>query len=344
MVGKLIRCMYGTRDAGAIWENCNTTCINNMGYEQGAASPCCFKHPQWGVSVIVHGDDFTALGTAEGLDKYEAGMQKSFECRLKGRLGSASEEMRVLNRIVRITKVGLLYEADPRHAEMLITVFHLEDAKSVVTPGVKTDVNEHDADKIDADASDVIGQIDAELKCKVSRPSRVKFSPDATYHDVTPYACVYGRHPRTIHFDAHGNFVNATKCERNDPPEDGVEARNVMSPNARKSILERVLRNGAAWETPTAEILAKVGKNNNKKFAKACLGSKTAKSAERMETAGGELVGEAATMYLTLSARLLHLNMDRPEVSFAAKELCRHFAHPTWIAATCMGIPISGSH
>ena len=30
-----------------------------------------------------------------------------------------------------------------------------------------------------------------------------------------------------------------------------------------------------------------------------------------------------------LSARLLYLSMDRPEVAFAAKELCRHFAHPT---------------
>ena len=42
MVGKLVRCMYGTRDAGAIWESCYTTCLLNMGFEQGKASPCCF--------------------------------------------------------------------------------------------------------------------------------------------------------------------------------------------------------------------------------------------------------------------------------------------------------------
>ena len=34
-------------------------------------------------------------------------------------------------------------------------------------------------------------------------------------------------------------------------------------------------------------------------------------------------------MYRALSASLLYLSMDRPEVSYAAKELCRHFAHPT---------------
>ena len=48
-----------------------------------------------------------------------------------------------------------------------------------------------------------------------------------------------------------------------------------------------------------------------------------------MECAGDELLGDAATVYRALSARLLYLSMDRPEVAFAAKELCRHFAHPT---------------
>ena len=63
-VGKLERCMYGTRDAGAIWESCY------VGFVQGSASPCCFWHPEWHVSVVVHGDDFTALGTDAALDKY----------------------------------------------------------------------------------------------------------------------------------------------------------------------------------------------------------------------------------------------------------------------------------
>ena len=42
------------------------------------------SHPAWGVSVVVHGDDFTALGTPDGLDKYEQGMAEAFECKLKG--------------------------------------------------------------------------------------------------------------------------------------------------------------------------------------------------------------------------------------------------------------------
>ena len=98
--------------------------------------------------------------------------------------------------------------------------------------------------------------------------------------------------------------------------------------NARRQILEKTLRDGAAWETPTVELINAVSKKP-KKYGKQRLGSKAAKLAERMESAGEELDVEAATMYRALSARILYLSMDRPEIAFAAKELCRHFAHPT---------------
>ena len=108
---------------------------------------------------------------------------------------------------------------------------------------------------------------------------------------------------------------------------------NSSSPNLRRTILETTLRNGAAWEVPTVELIAKVSK---RKFVKPRLGSKAVKKAERMETCGDELDSEAATMYRALSARILYLSMDRPEIAFAAKELCRHFAHPTRIGVEAL--------
>ena len=133
--------MYGLRDSGAIWEGCYTDALVQMGFQQGVASPCCFSHSGWGVQVVVHGDDFTALGNAKGLDLYEAAMKEALEVKLKGRLGTEQgdeTEMRVLNRIVRVTSQGLLYEPDPRHNELLLRALDLEHSKSHVTPGSRS--------------------------------------------------------------------------------------------------------------------------------------------------------------------------------------------------------------
>ena len=323
-VGKLVRCMYGTRDAGAIWESCYASCLTKLGFVQGKASPCCFFHPIWDVNVVVHGDDFTALGNSDGLDKFEKGMTETFECKLKGRLGTGDEdakEMRVLNRIVRVTPDGLRYEADPRHAEMLIQAFKLEGSKSVVTPGVKSNAVEDDPDKLDHDVAKEIHAIVASMSHWRHRPTRISFNDQVESHEVIPYSQVYGEHPRNFYFEKHGRMVKADDMTLDD---DGISMGR--RPNARRGILENVLRNGAAWEIPTVDLIAKISK---RKFAKARLGSKAAKHAERFEQGGEELDDEAATLYRALSARILYLSMDRPEISFAAKELCRHFAHPT---------------
>ena len=92
---------------------------------------------------------------------------------------------------------------------------------------------------------------------------------------------------------------------------------NSVSPNARKMIIERALRNGVAWEKPTVELISKLTKaSKKKKFVKARLGTKAAKSHERLESVGDELEGEAVTMFRALSARYLYLSMDGPECAF----------------------------
>ena len=47
IVGRLERCIYGTRDAGALWEECYANALIHMGFEQGKASPCPFHQPKW---------------------------------------------------------------------------------------------------------------------------------------------------------------------------------------------------------------------------------------------------------------------------------------------------------
>ena len=318
MVGKLVRCMYGTRDAGAIWENCYTKCLIDLVFDHGVASPCCFTHSELGVSVVVHGDDFTALGTPEGLDKYEQGMTKTFECKMKGRLGTRDtdlKEMRVLNRIVRVTDSGLRCEADPRHVELLAKSLNMENCKAVVTPGVKLPFDDN-VKSSDDPMDDVI--MDHKVS-QVVRTPKIKFDLNPVVHQVPTQYDIYGCHPRDFDFDHQGRMLRRVHHSKEEHI--GDYHYKGASPNEQRKILQRTLRNGAAWEEATTEIIAKISKSSKKKYLKARLGTKAAKQHERLENVADELEGEAATMFRALSARVLYLSMDRPECAFAAKEL-----------------------
>ena len=112
------------------------------------AIPCCFEHKALGLKLVVHGDDFTCTGRTAALDTYETELQKFFELKIKGRFGEQpgrTNEMRVLNRVVRLTKEGLLYEAEPRHTEILVRSLDVSGT-TVVTPGDKAIAIEQDAD------------------------------------------------------------------------------------------------------------------------------------------------------------------------------------------------------
>ena len=100
------------------------------------------------MSVVVHGDDFSALGVDESLNWYETELAKHFELKLRGQLGHDKgdvQEMRILNRIVRLDMGGIRYGADPHHAEILIKSLGLEGSKPVISHGVKANVEDENA-------------------------------------------------------------------------------------------------------------------------------------------------------------------------------------------------------
>jgi len=137
---RLKRCLYGTRDAASRWEALYAARLEGMGFQRGRASACCFHNEALGVKCVVHGDDFTFSGDDKALDVVEKKMQEAFLCKVEGRLGSATKDLkeaRVLGRIIRWTKDGFKYEADPRHVEMLVRDLGVGEAKPLSSPGVK---------------------------------------------------------------------------------------------------------------------------------------------------------------------------------------------------------------
>ena len=254
-------------------------------------------------------------------------MCKSFECKLKGRLGRKSEdlkEMRVLNRIVRIDDHGLRYEADPRHAELLARSLNLEQCRHVVTPGVKEPYDEESSAAHDGNLDDHIPN--GSINTIQQRERLVKFNNVVEFYDVPTQLDNYGSPPYTFDFDKYGRKLPKVHRSKEEYAE---SVAHDVSPNTRRAILDFTLRHGAAWETPSVELLAKLTKAAKKKYLKARMGTKAAKQSERLECSGDLLDEEASTMFRALAARYLYLSMDRPECAFSSKELCRQFATPT---------------
>ena len=136
---KLNKAMSGTRDAAQNWEWTYRSSHEEWGFKVGRSSPRVMYHPTRNVRLVVHGDDFTALGYEADLDWYRKVLTHTFEAKVKCRLGQGiadEKSMRLLNRIVHWTPSGIEYEADQRHAEIVIRELGLKpDSKSVNTPG-----------------------------------------------------------------------------------------------------------------------------------------------------------------------------------------------------------------
>ena len=137
-VAKLNLSLYGTRDAAQNWAREYTTFLKECGFEVGVASPCNFRHEYWGIALTVHGDDFTATGPTASLKwlQYKMGKRYDIKTKFLGPEAGMEREMQVLNRTICWDKRGVTYEADQRHAEIVINEMGLRKGKSVVTPAL----------------------------------------------------------------------------------------------------------------------------------------------------------------------------------------------------------------
>ena len=125
--------------------------MREIGFEQGAASPCVFVHRARNIATFVRGDDFISCALTRQLDRPEATLEKKYELKRGGRLGPGPEDSReimVLNRVLRWTWESFKYEADPRQAERLSEGFELDDScNGAATPGVKPQLEQVEIDE-----------------------------------------------------------------------------------------------------------------------------------------------------------------------------------------------------
>ncbi|CAE7546001.1 unnamed protein product [Symbiodinium natans] len=141
MVGKLLRSMYGTRDAAAIWQADYTAALLEAGFVRCPAWPAIFYNSATETRLLVHGDDFLILADDDGQAHVEKVLRKKYDLRVDGSIGPGEkkQEFCVLNRLVRFDeRSGVIsYEPDPRHAEIILKDLHMETCKPVKSPNEK---------------------------------------------------------------------------------------------------------------------------------------------------------------------------------------------------------------
>lgn len=301
---------------------------------RGGASPCCFHHSHDGISLVVHGDDFTALSTDEGPDYLEEGVPRFFECELKGEIGHGAgdlAEMRVLNGVLRICPEGLLYEPDPRHVELAAKSFNFEakNTKPSSTTG-KTPTHKipHDDEYVDS-----LGDIlPPPLRVARSQCSKVTFNDDPETLSIPSFDCPMSQRqllvvplgPRDAVAIFHGHDMYTGL-----PGRDVQQLKQISCPHpvrARRFRLKRSVIEGPLWEMQTSDAIAAMAKHKRKGLRG--VGVKAAKATERM-LASQDLLGPTeATGFRARAAGANCLALDKPDVSFATKDPCRCFAAP----------------
>ena len=145
-----------------LWEEAYPEVLIAAGFTRGKISPCCFFHAGRQISVVCHGDDFSAPGTKADLDWYRDMSGKAFEigdCKMLG------DEAGEISEVMKLHSHGLTLEADPRHIELLVRSLNLAECRKVPTSGDKPkhdDINY--ASGVPQDSDDDDSQVDSALQ------------------------------------------------------------------------------------------------------------------------------------------------------------------------------------
>jgi hypothetical protein len=136
-VGLLKKAMYGTRDAPQIWQEEVQRTMEEIGFKVSMLHPSIYHHPGREVVVVVHVDDFLCSGEAGNLEWLYQSLRKRYDLS-RTMVGSEFEqECKYLNRIVRWTDRGFEIEGDPKHVNLLLKEWGMEQCSLVDTPITK---------------------------------------------------------------------------------------------------------------------------------------------------------------------------------------------------------------
>ena len=153
VVAVLKKSWYGLQDASSIWQSDYTALLEEHGFACGRSNAALFYDPATDCKVLVHGDDFAALGDQKAVDAFEAMLKSKYECKKMANLGfeeGDDKQATFLNRVITIERSSrpykVVYEPDARHAKLLIESLGLTKASGAETPAEHRSADKQIAD------------------------------------------------------------------------------------------------------------------------------------------------------------------------------------------------------
>ena len=90
--GRLLRWLYGMRNAASSWEREYSEKLQSEGYVRGKAAPTTFYNKEKDARCVVHGDDFTFLAEEAELRRMATLMAEWYEIKVRAILGPDAKD------------------------------------------------------------------------------------------------------------------------------------------------------------------------------------------------------------------------------------------------------------
>lgn len=121
-VGLLLKAMYGTRDAPAVWQRLVQRILGGLGFMASRTAACVYFHRQRRLKVVAHVDDFLVTGPRLELERFRKELQGEFEVDgdILGFCAGEVESAKFLGRTIRYTEAGFEWEADGKLVRSLL--------------------------------------------------------------------------------------------------------------------------------------------------------------------------------------------------------------------------------
>ena len=179
MCAKLLMSMYGTKAAAQNWQRKVQEIMERLGFQRGRSSPVLFYNHQRQLRCLIHGDDFVVSGKPTDLVWLRNALESMLEITttIIGEEPEFAKEAKILNRTLKWhAGIGISYEADQKHAEVIIRETEAQKKTPLKTPIARAQGETEQEKSQDVNRIRKSGR----LGCKASAKEVQQLSPEHT--------------------------------------------------------------------------------------------------------------------------------------------------------------------